>query len=312
MKHAKIYLDGVEIPTVLIESGETLRLLSTRAGLEILKFLSKKTAYPTDIAEGIGVSKQLASSYVKRMFRAGLIERVGEREVRGGRATLYRSGVKAAAIVIDRRGWTRTGGLQPLDRNLASFLGPFVDGGELNGLIVVGSPHPHGPLQASASDGHYGFQLGLFLGRYVKVPREFKVRLDVDVKAERLYGENMVLLGGPGTNVVTAMINKHMPATFMESNYWAGIISPSRTYTNEFTGLIVKIPNPFSEGKTIIVLAGLRSVGTKAAVMMLTADYERLLSSYYGENRWAAIIQGRDLDGDGRIDSTDILELVPG
>ncbi|MEM4417920.1 MAG: ArsR family transcriptional regulator [Nitrososphaerota archaeon] len=311
MRAAKLYRDGLEIDTVLVDQ-ETLRLLSSKTGVEILKLLNKKTAYPADIAETIGVSKQLVSTYVRRMFRAGLVDKVGEREIRGGRATLYRSNVRAAAIVIDRKGWAKTLGSQPLDRNLASFLGPLVENGTLNGLIVVGSPHPHGPLQATASDGHYGFQLGLFLGRYVRIPREFKVRLDVDVKAERLYGENMVLLGGPGTNVVTAMINKYMPASFMESNYWAGITSPSRIYTNEFTGLIVKIPNPFSEGRTIIVLAGLRSVGTKAAVMMLTADYERLLDSYRGEERWAAIIQGRDLDGDGRIDSTDILELVPG
>ncbi|GBC68902.1 hypothetical protein HRbin01_00590 [archaeon HR01] len=311
MRAAKLYRDGLEIDTVLVDP-ETLKLLSSKTGVEILKLLNKKTAYPADIAETLGVSKQLVSTYVRRMFNAGLIDKVGEREIRGGRATLYRSNVRAAAIVIDRKGWAKTLGSQPLDRNLASFLGSLVENGTLNGLIVVGSPHPHGPLQATASDGHYGFQLGLFLGRYVRIPREFKVRLDVDVKAERLYGENMVLLGGPGTNVVTAMINKYMPASFMESNYWAGITSPSRIYTNEFTGLIVKIPNPFSEGRTIIVLAGLRSVGTKAAVMMLTADYERLLDSYRGEERWAAIIQGRDLDGDGRIDSTDILELVPG
>lgn len=295
---------------VTVEGEEVLRILASGLGLRILKFLARKPGYAADIAERLGTSKQLVSRYIRLLDEGGLVSKIGEVDVRGGRAVLYQAVAGAAAIVFDRRGWVKRSSLELMPEALRKFLSPLVENGELSGLVVVGSPHPHGPFQTAAADGHYGFQLGLLLGRFVRLPSDFAVRLDVDVKAEKLYGENMILLGGPGSNVITAMVNRELPVGFVEGNYWAGIVSRSRTYTNEYTGLVAKIPNPHDERKTVIVLAGLRAVGTKAAVMMLTNNHEKLLAKYNGERVWASVIQGRDLDGDGRVDAVDILESM--
>jgi DNA-binding transcriptional ArsR family regulator len=310
LKRLKLNTDSYELDTLEIDSEKTIAILSTRLGLRIMRLLARKACYSSEIASILGTSKQLVSNYISRMYESGLIVKHSEEDIRGGRAVLYRANAKAVAVIFDKKGWLKRAYPTPIDDRLARFLSPMVDSGELRGLVVVGSPHPHGPLQSVASDGHYGFQLGLFLGRYVRMPSDFAVRLDVDVKAERLYGDNMILLGGPGTNVITAMVNRYLPVSFMEGNYWAGIVSPTQSYTNEYVGIVAKIPNPYDGEKTVIVMAGLRAVGTKASVMVFTGAHEKLLAGYSGEKSWAAVIQGRDLDGDGRIDAVDILETV--
>lgn len=310
MRRLKLSKDGYEMEALTVDSEKVVAALSRRLGIRIIRLLARRPCYPSEIAENIGTSKQLVSGYIRRLSEAGLIVKHGEKEIRGGRAIIYRANTKALAIIFDKKGWVRRGYTVPMPDKLAKFLTPMVEAGGLRGLVVVGSPHPHGPFQSVASDGHYGFQLGLFLGRYVPMPADFVVRLDVDVKAERLYNNNMIILGGPGTNVIAAMVNRHSPVFFMEGNYWAGVVSPTHTYTNEYVGIVSKFPNPFDEEKTVIVLAGLRAVGTKAAVMALTEAHEKLLNGYNGETAWGAVIQGRDLDGDGRIDAVDILESV--
>ncbi|MDJ0270042.1 MAG: winged helix-turn-helix transcriptional regulator [Aigarchaeota archaeon] len=307
--NAEIIARDRKIGTLLVNDAEIIRILSTRRGARIARLLAERSSYPAEIAQKLGVSKQLVYHYVSKMEKSGLIRPVDGMRVRGGQAKIYKMNVDAVSLVLNPRGW-KPATARHIPEKLGSFLSPIVSGGRLNGLVVVGSPHPHGPFRAVATDGHYGFQLGLFIGQYAKIGDEFAVRLDVDVRAEKLYEQNMILLGGPGTNIVTSMMNPHLPIKFNESNYWAGIVSPTQVYTYESCGLIAKIPNPFREGCSVIVLAGLRAVGTKAAIMMLTTRYEELLREYDGEDSWAAVVMGIDLDGDGRIDEVELLETT--
>jgi hypothetical protein len=82
----------------------------------------------------------------------------------------------------------------------------------------------------------------------------------------------------------------------------------SRVYTADTAGLIAKIPNPWDETKRIIVMAGNKAVGTKASVLALTDFWEKTLQSYRGEETFGVVIQGFDLDGDGKVDSIEVLE----
>lgn len=266
--------------------------------------------YVSRAASKLGISKQLASIHVNRMVEVGLLKEVGQIELHGGRAKLYRVAAGGVASVFSNRAWRKA--VQPVNmpEKLSEFLHPFVVGGKLNGLVVVGSPHPHGPFRAVATDGHYGFQIGLLIGKFVRDVEDFAVRLDVDVRSEKLYAENLLLLGGPGTNIITSMVNKELPIKFMENNYWAGLVATKQVYTSEFAGLIAKTPNPFNPDKTIIVLAGLRAAGTKASVIALTKFWNILLANYDGQKKWAAVVEGLDLDGDGKIDSVEILETA--
>ena len=80
---------------------------------------------------------------------------------------------------------------------------------------MVGSPKPHGPFKTSARDGHYAAHLALFLGQFAKMPQEFAVKLDVDVKAGKEEKNNLIFVGGPGTNLLTQEINDYLPIKFI-------------------------------------------------------------------------------------------------
>jgi hypothetical protein len=41
------------------------------------------------------------------------------------------------------------------------------------------------------------------------MPTDFAIKLDVDVKAEKEEKNNLILVGGPGTNLLTQEINEY-------------------------------------------------------------------------------------------------------
>jgi hypothetical protein len=49
-------------------------------------------------------------------------------------------------------------------------------------------------------------------------------------------------------------------------------------------------------------------VGTKACVLALTDYWQKTLKDYIGEDPYAKVIQGFDLNGDGKVDSIEVLE----
>ncbi|TET25613.1 MAG: hypothetical protein E3J73_05995 [Candidatus Bathyarchaeum sp.] len=200
-----------------------------------------------------------------------------------------------------------------IDEKMKEFLSPFIKDGTFDGKIVVGSPDPHGPFKAKARDGHYAAYLTLFLGQFVELPEDFPIKLDVDVKAEKEEGNNLILVGGPGTNLITQEFNEFLPIRFnmMPSEHGfllGGLVSEKtqKVYTADNMGLIARIPNPWNMEKSVIVLAGNKAVGTKACVLALTKFWKKTLKNFDDE-RFAVVIQGFDLDGDGKVDSIEVL-----
>jgi len=74
--------------------------------------------------------------------------------------------------------------------------------------------------------------------------------------------------------------------------------------------LIAKIKNPYSNNGTVIVIAGVRSVGTKSAVIALTNYSQEILENYQNQEKWAIVVQGFDMNSDGKIDHVDIVSEV--
>jgi predicted P-loop ATPase len=91
---------------------------------------------------------------------------------------------------------------------------------------------------------------------------------------------------------------------------FGGLLSKrtSNVYTADVVGLVAKIVNPWDESKRIVVLAGNKAVGTKACVLALTDFWKKTLKDYDGRDTFATVIQGFDLDGDGKVDSIEVLE----
>ena len=296
----------------LQEDPEKFKNLLNETRWSILKILAEKPSYPARIAEKLDIHEQKVYYHIKKLKESGIIE-LERKEERGGSLAKYYS-IKDYAFALE----LPFGDERLLDfpvreesNNLKDFLNPFIRNGRVDCNIVVGSPDPHGPHQVRGRDGHYAVDLAMILGQYGSLPDQFTTKQDVEIKAENSFGENLILVGGPLTNTVTAEINNYLPVRFESERFpYRKIISDKtgEKYQEENAGIIAKIKNPENKDKSILVVAGVRFSGTKASVIALTRFSEELLENYSGEDSWARVVLGKDMDGDGKVDSVEFLE----
>lgn len=315
VKKEKLLLDpdqNTEVKRVIAESDPAKFFpAASGVGHNILRFLAKGPSYPSLIARELRLYHQVVYYHVKRLEAAGLIERVSTRTVRGGKAQLYALASGGYAVEFEVKS-ERLGLSTTLGRSerLGRFLKEFItDDGQFDGWIVVGSPEAHGPNRTQGRDGHYAIQLGFALGQFVRLPRTFPVKLDVDLKAEKLQGSNLLVVGGPRTNLLSAELNQHMPVNFSEEGFFGAIVdAEGRRHVSEFDSVLTKIRNPWAPEKVCVVAAGLSGAATKAAVIGLTNMADHVLAGYSEEEGvFAVALHGLDLDGDGKVDSVEIL-----
>jgi DNA-binding transcriptional ArsR family regulator len=302
----------------MMQNPQKMQMMLGKMSWKILAALSEREMYPLELARHLGVHEQLVYYYIRRLVKAGAITVEREENKKGATAKYYRTISLAFGVEFPN-------GYKPLqnqpsllstEKQLQSFFQEFIsENGTFNGKIVVGCPAPHGPFKTSARDGHYAAHLAFFLGQFIRNPAEFAIKLDTDVKAEKEEKNNLILVGGPGTNLLTQEINDHLPIRFnMQSSQQGfllgGMISQktSRVYTVDTAGLVAKIVNPWDETKRIIVVAGNKAVGTKACVLALTNFWSKTLQNYRGDHGFGAVIQGYDLDGDGKVDAIEVPE----
>jgi DNA-binding transcriptional ArsR family regulator len=301
----------------MMRDAQKLKMILGKLSWKILTMLSVEEMYPLEIARQLGVHEQKVYYHVRKLAKAGAITVAREEKKKGATAKYYKTVSPAFGIEFPH-GYRimQRPSLLSTNEQIQNFFKEFVNqNGAFEGKIVVGSPTPHGPFKTSARDGHYAAHLTFFLGQFTKMPVDFAIKLDVDVKAEKEEKNNLILVGGPGTNLLTQEINEFLPVRFnMQSSdqgfLLGGMVSQktSRVYTADVAGLIAKIANPWDNTKRIIILAGNKAVGTKACVLALTNFWQKTLQEYLGEGDFAAVIQGFDLDGDGKVDSVEVLE----
>lgn len=313
MRKEKLLVDpgqgGAPAKRVLADSDPS-RFYPAAAGLghKILRLLAAGPNYSSSIARELKLYHQAVYYHMKRLEGAGLVRRVSQKTVRGGKAQLYALSADGYAVEFDVKGveYGPPPGL-PRSERLGRFLREFLVGGQLEGWIVVGSPEAHGPNRTQGRDGHYAIQLGFALGQFVGVPRTFPVKLDVDLKTEKLQSSNLLVVGGPRTNVIAAELNSHMPVRFSEEAFFGAIVDTSgRKFLSEFDSVLTKIRNPWDHSKVCVVAAGLSGAATKAAVIGMTNMAEDVLAAYDGGD-FAEVLHGLDMDGDGKVDSVEIL-----
>jgi len=301
----------------MVKDPQKLKMILNRLTWKILVMLSEREMYPLEIAKKLGVHEQKVYYHIRKLAEAGAVTVAREEEKKGAIAKYYKVVSPAFGIELPQayRIIQRLS-LLSMDEQIQKFFKEFIrEDGTFEGKIVVGSPTPHGPFKTSARDGHYASYLTFFLGQFARMPEKFAIKLDVDVKAEKEEKNNLILVGGPGTNLLTQKVNKHLPIRFNmqpsdQGFLFGGLVSreTSHVYTADAVGLIAKIVNPWDDTKRVIVLAGNKAVGTKACVLALTNFWKKTLKVYRGEDTFATVIQGFDLDGDGKVDSIEVLE----
>jgi DNA-binding transcriptional ArsR family regulator len=302
----------------VMQNPQKMQMMLGKMSWKILGALSEREMYPLELARHLGIHEQLVYYYIRRLAKAGAIAVEREEKKKGAIAKYYRT-VSTAFGVEFPNGYTPLRN-QPsflsVDKQVQHFFQEFIsENGAFEGKVVVGCPAPHGPFKTSARDGHYAAHLTFFLGQFVRNPMEFAIKLDTDVKAEKEERNNLILVGGPGTNLLTQEINEHLPVKFnMQSSnqgfLLGGMVSQktSHVYTADTAGLIAKIVNPWDKTKRIIIMAGNKAVGTKACVLAMTNFWNKTLQNYRVNDPFGAVIQGFDLDGDGKVDAIEVSE----
>jgi len=301
---------------MIFDEPERLKAALSKLGWRILQALSEKEMYPMEIAKTLQIHEQKVYYHMKKLLKAGVIKIVKEEKKKGAVAKYYRAASPALGIELPFGYRTiKTVPFPRIDDGTKRFLRPFLENGTFDGKIVVGSPDPHGPFKVRARDGHYASHLTFYLGRFVELPEDFVIKLDVDMKAEKEEDNNLILVGGPGTNLITQEINEFLPIRFnmMPSKHGfllGGLVSKrtGNVYTGDAMGVVARIVNPKDREKTIVILAGNKAVGTKACVLALTQFGAETLEHFTDEEDFATVIQGFDLDGDGKVDSIEVLE----
>jgi len=280
-----------------------LSALGNPIKIKILEMLKKKPMFITEISQELKLNEQNVYYHMKELLP--LLEIVEEKKIRGTVAKKYRpKSMNFCVSLSDNFKDYKSFGKK--EQQVNPFFRPFIKEGKLDAKIVVGSPDPHGPYKARARDGHYAVDLSLFLGGLCGVGKNFSVSLDVDVKIKS-FRRNLIVVGGPVTNLVMDEIGRYLPVKFIEEKHWA-IKGKKEIYNDDNIGLIARIPHPFSKNNWIMVIAGVRFSGTKASVIGLTRMTQLILNSFTDQNEFYCILQGFDLDGDGKIDSVELLE----
>lgn len=296
---------------------QKLKLILNRFSWRILAMLSEREMYPLEIAKELGVHEQKVYYHIRKLIKAGAVTIARQEEKKGAIAKYYKAASPAFGIELPKAYKTiDKPSFADVSEQIKMFFSEFIrQDGCFNGKIVVGSPTPHGPFKTSARDGHYASHLAFFLGQFTKLPEDFAVKLDVDVKAEKEEKNNLILVGGPGTNLLTQELNEYLPLKFnmqpSEQGFLFGGLVSAKTgqvYTVDTVGLVAKIFNPWDKTKKVVVLAGNKAVGTKACVLALTNFHHKTLRNYKGEDTFAKVIQGFDMDGNGKVDFIEVLE----
>ncbi|MFX1251850.1 MAG: helix-turn-helix domain-containing protein [Promethearchaeota archaeon] len=311
------------LKTRVVSNPQILKAL-TPLRWEILRLLAEKERYTAELIQLLETSEQNIYYNVNKLLELDLIELAGIKEVRGGKAKLYRCAVDSLFLPINKLKESNMAEKEPpspalslisLDSTPASFfqniLGPQV---KKTFRLVVGSPDAHGPYRASARDGHYAIQLALLLGQLsvASYSQDFAslVALDVEMTNDENLQRPLIVVGGPVTNLVAERINAYLPIKFSETKPF-GLISKKAeimVYVNDTVGIISKIPNPWAREYDLILLAGLKREGTWSAVLALTKFWKRILADIEDCSFFSCVVEGIDVAGDGIIDDITILE----
>lgn len=299
--------NGLLLREAKLVDSAAIQILDDPIRKRILQKLYTEPAYPAEIAREFQLHEQKVYYHIKQLLNAGLISVVERKEIRGTTAKKFGAPFQTFAFSLESE-WGSAKDLGTMDSpgNLSLFLDPFVRNGKFNAEVIVGSPDPHGPFKARARDSHYAIHLALFLGKFCSTIDKFSVRLDVDVNLSQ-FKSNLILVGGPVTNLLVSKLNENMNISFKGKENWV-IAGKKQSYSDDSIGMIAKFPNPYDKRFSVLLLSGIRFIGTKAAVIALTNNFDHLLKEYSGEKEFYAIVQGFDLDGDGKIDATEVLE----
>jgi len=293
--------------SLLVKNPKIFTILSTELAQKILDILSKTPSSAMDVARKLKQHEQKIYYHFRNLEKAGLIKLIKTEERVGALAKIYATQYPVVSFkLFDHKGISSI----KTKANELKFFEPFIEDGKLNAIIVVGSPDPHGKFGAQASDGIAAIDIALFLGHLTNSSQLPNYKLDTEMKEEDYKNNNLILVGGPKSNIAVERINKSIPLYFDYHREW-NIVSPfsKQVYVEDDIGILVKTKNPFNEEKHILIIAGKRFRGTRAGIIALLKKLNEVeKGNKFDSSVTANIVQGIDRDADGKIDDVRFLE----
>lgn len=283
---------------------ENLPNLNSKINKQILELIAEEPLYPKQIAKKLKLHEQNVYYYIRKLESAKIIKISKQENINGTIANFY-------SLVSDSFFFKLTDfkTSSKISQKESTYLKPFIQNSEMNSIIVVGSPDPHGPQKARSKDGYFGMDLALFLGSYIGHLSESKVKLDTEITNEELKNNNLIIIGGPIVNRVMGIVNKDLPIYFDEEKKGVHSKISKKTYFSDEIGFINKIKSPFNSEKEILTISGLRNSGTKSAILAFLKHFNELkLANQHSKKYHCRVVEGIDLDSDGKVDDIEFLE----
>ena len=293
------------IPVLLFKEPKKLNIFSTPLAWKIYKEFANP-ACPVDVAKKLKIHEQKVYYYVKKFRKEGLLKEVSQEQRKGTVAKFYQTKHQAFAFKSDTAPEKEIHIPSPAK---SANLEPFIENNKLNAKIIVGSPDPHGPWKARASDSCCAIDFALFIGSFTDGKNVPNYKLDTEIRESDLK-HNLIVIGGPTVNMVTRKINNKLPIRIdIKTDYRIVSDLSGKSYTDDTHGMAVIIENPWKTGKKILVIAGKRFAGTRAGVLACITKLNSILKGNRFKPEFIAkVVKGYDMDGDGVIDTAEILE----
>ncbi len=280
-------------PARAIENTDEIKALVHPIRKKILGMLAEKENYPFQLSKDLRMHEQKIYYHIRILEKHGFIERVKKSHV--GMPEFYSIKKTAFAFVPPY--------VKPVeyDADLREYfkmprlVEGFVEGQKINCKIVVGAAVPHGSLNRSMRSGYLAGEIAAVLGRYGFADDKICCT-DVDVKGVK---DNLIVIGGIHVNTVQKIFNDHLPIRFNKTG--TKIISDvsNEEYSEPEAGFICKMRNPFDKSKFILVLAGIESAGTHAAVLAFVKYTGRIeKGNMRNKDIIAKVVEGVEQNGE--------------
>lgn len=269
---------------------EQAMVLSHNLRWKIMKLLFQdEPIYAKQLAKELNVSESKIHYHLTQLRRVGLIELKGYRPIKQGRAKLLRP--IATGFILSL---LNDHSLSEESTFTKIFSSKFFSSGTFNTKIVVGSSVPHGKYDAVSRDSHLVGELCWYLGSKAiyksnqHIPNH--IITDLEFLAENSRNQtNLILIGGHITNELTAMYNDILKSKFNVCFSENKIVSENNNYVEPSEGLIALFRHPKNANNWILILAGVRSLGTRATIYSVVNDCVELLSD---EDEFVTILKG--------------------
>ncbi len=295
----------------MLINHKDLSILGSELSVRIVRELSSNPSCAMDIVRNLGVDKQKVYYHLKKLEESGVVRLVKSEQRHGMTAKVYEavSPVVSAKLYDDFREEDLSRKAKEF-RNAGKmrFFQPFMKDGKMNAKIIIGDPYPHGKYDKGATATAYAIDLLLMMGSYVNELDFPNYLLDIHT-SESMLKKNLIVFSNPKANVVAEKLNSHMPVYFDPDREFAVVSKKTgRVYSDPRTGVVIKWDNPFQKGKKILMVAGIRSRGMRAAVLALTKYFSETANDKTPDGNLVRIVEGMDKTGKGIIDSIKILE----